>query len=242
MLSKQKIKYFGIIPARKGSKSIIRKNLKPILNKPLLQYTIEAAKSSKKLDYCILSSDDQDAIDLAIKNGIDAPFIRPSNLSDDNANSEEVVLHALQWFDKSHNESLKALVLLQPTTPFRTSEDIDNAIEKYENSGKDSLMSVCEVINHPSDCITINNNEEIEKVMPIQSPGNQRQNFKKVYFMDGSIYITSVKRFRKKLNLYDKNTSLHLIPAFHGIDIDEPFDLDLAKAIAFYSKNRRDLF
>ena len=235
-------RYFGIITARKGSKGIPRKNMQPILEKPMLQYTLEAARDSLRLDFCILSSDDHEAIKLAKKHHIEAPFVRPAKLSDDYATADLVVAHALEWYVGKFSKAPNTLVLLQPTSPFRTSTDIDEAIAEYEKNDKESLVSACEVINHPSDCITINFKGEIERVVPVAPNTAGRQGYKKVYFIDGGIYISNVERFRKKKKMFDEKSAVHLIPTSHGIDIDDSFDLDLARAMAYYSKNVKNIF
>ena len=96
-------KYFAIIPARKNSMGIPRKNLQTIGSKPMIQFTFEAALNSESIDYTILSSDDKKAIDLARQSGIDAPFIRKKNLSEDNSSTVDVIIDALKWFKIDFN-------------------------------------------------------------------------------------------------------------------------------------------
>ena len=231
-------KHFGIIPARRGSKGILRKNLQLIGNKPLLQFTLEAALGSQVLDFCILSSDDHDAIELSKKMGIDVPFIRPSYLSEDNSSSVDVVLHALEWYRNKFFEYPENIVLLQPTSPFRNSQDIDEAIREYEKTHKESLVSVCEVSQHPSECIMLTERGSIERIFLSRDETKAgRQGYKRVYFIDGGIYISSVNRFLKRGTLIDDQSGVYVIPKSHGIDIDDIFDLELARALFFYSEN-----
>ena len=138
------MKILGIIPARGGSKGLKRKNILPLGEKPLLQYTWESAKNSKLLTKVILSSEDQEIIEVAKGLGLEVPFKRPEHLAQDATTSLEVLKHALQYF-KEKGESFDAVCLLQPTTPFRESELIDKAIQKFISHSLDSLVSVREV-------------------------------------------------------------------------------------------------
>jgi len=231
-------KYFAIIPARKGSKGIKNKNLQNITDKPMIEFTFDAIQSSKQLDYAILSSDDPSAISLAKDMEIGAPFIRPEQLSLDDSKTIDVIIHALDWYKTEFFKYPDNIVLLQPTSPFRTGDDIDNAICKYEKIKANSLVSVTEVTQHPSDCITIDNQKKINRIFLNEnsiSPG--RQGYEKVYFIDGGIYISSTERFLKEKTLFDKESMIYEVKRSHAIDIDHPFDLELAKAMYSYKNN-----
>src|SRR5690606_8918158 len=129
MNQKPKTNILAIIPARGGSKGIPGKNMKLLGEKPLLQYTVEAARESSLLSRVILSSDDVDIINLAKSVGLDVPFVRPAHLATDSSGSLEVVQHALKEL-AGQGETYDAVCLLQPTTPFRESGSIDTAIHK----------------------------------------------------------------------------------------------------------------
>lgn len=232
-----KHKYFGIIPARGGSKGIRNKNIQLIGNKPMIQYTFEASKKSSKLDCIILSSDDKKIISLARRFNVKVPFTRPSYIAQDNTPSAKVITHALEWHKKEYQDLPENLVLLQPTSPFRTGEDIDNAIEKYENSQKDILISVCTVSQHPSECLSIKNNGELEFI----NLGNdlnmiRRQLYKKCYFIDGAIYICKTSKFLENETMFNSSSEIFILPKSHSIDVDDWFDLLIARAIKYYSE------
>ena len=231
--------FFAVIPARKGSKGIPNKNLQFIGGKPMLQYTLEAAKKSKEIDLVILSSDDQNAMRLAKKSGIDAPFMRPEQYARDASVTTDVIFHALAWYKESRNCYPNFVICLQPTSPFRTAQDIDDSVRMIKKSGVDSLISVCEVSQHPSDCICLDQEGMIEPVFkPDQSSESGRQRFRKVYFIEGGIYISNTNRLLEKHTFIDHNTKLHVINRSHAIDIDEPFDLELARAMEHYGRVR----
>jgi len=229
-------RYFGVITARAGSKGIPKKNMQLIGAKPMLQYTLEAALGCKSLNYSILTSDDLDAIALSKKVGVNAPFVRPHHLSQDNVPPEEAVLHSLDWYRSEFVGYPEAVVLLSPTTPFRTAKDIENAIKKFEQTEKESLISVSEVSQHPSDCITVKENRSIEIVLTRDGTKSGRQGYRQVYFIDGGVYISMVKRFLKEKTMFDSNSEIIILPQSHGLDIDEPFDLELARAMINYSR------
>lgn len=237
-------KYFAVIPARKNSKGIKHKNLQKIGQRPMLQYTLEAAKTSRFLDYIILSSDDPKAISLAHQSDIPAPFIRPDDLSLDDSKFADVFLHALEWYQGEFSGYPDNIVVLQPTSPFRTGTDIDNAVQQYEEGKADSLISVSEVTQHPSDCITLDNRGGIKRVQLEEDktkPG--RQGYQQVFFIDGGIYISSVRRFLKVKTMFDNHSSIHIVNRSHAIDVDHSFDLEIARAMhAYNNESDTELF
>jgi len=200
---KSKPNILAIIPARGGSKGIPGKNMNLLGGKPLLEYTVEAARESKLLSRVILSSDDHAIINLAKSIGLEVPFLRPAHLATDSSGSLEVVQHALAFFEEK-GETFDAVCLLQPTTPFRESGSIDAAIQQFVDSGYDSLVSVREVPEEynphwvfeadETGCLHIATGEkELIK---------RRQELPKAYFRDGSVYLTRTEVILKQYSLY----------------------------------------
>ena len=143
-------KILCIIPARKGSKRIKWKNIVPLAEKPLLEYTINCAINSKYIDRVVVSTDSYYIKDLAKKMGADTPFLRPKNLATDDAKTIDVLLHALKYCEEVEKEKYDYLVLLQNTSPLRKSWQVDDAIEKIVSSTLNSLISLSEVREHPT--------------------------------------------------------------------------------------------
>lgn len=141
-------KTLAIIPARGGSKGIPYKNIMNINGKPLIAYSIEAAKQSKYIDYILVSTDDDKIKEVSLQYGASVPFLRPEEISNDTAKSIDVVIHGINYLKES-GEEFDYVVLLQPTSPLRTSQDIDEAIEILIKNEKESLVSVCEVEENP---------------------------------------------------------------------------------------------
>ena len=127
--------YIGLIPARRGSKGILRKNLKKVLGKPLIEHTFNAIKDSNLLTKSFVSSDDEDILELAERFNVFS-FQRPSNISTDITSMSKVIDHFINKFLVKENFERTHIVLLQPTSPLRDGEDIDKAINIYSNSSK----------------------------------------------------------------------------------------------------------
>lgn len=229
------MKYFAVIPARGGSKGIKNKNMQLIGSKPMIQYTFETALNSKYLNLSILSSDDQKIISLAKELEINVPFIRPTHLAEDTSNTIDVMKHSLDWYKSDFGNFPENIVLLQPTSPFRNCFDLDQAIELFEKSQKGSLISACEVSQHPSECFIISEMGELNFIeLKNSSHISGRQCYNRAYFLDGAIYISKTDRFFKTNSFFDNNSAVFILPKNHAIDVDDIFDLTVARALEKY--------
>lgn len=228
--------YLGIVPARGGSKSIPKKNLIPLAGKPLLQYTFEEASKSKNLDWIIFTSDSLEMIELSLKfPKIKAPFVRPPELAGDSSTQVDVVLHSLSWLENNYSLFFNNILLLQPTSPFRTSEDIDCAIKEHKIKGSNRcLVGVSDVLQHPCEMIS----EEHPIKYAVEPKREGRQFFPTYKFINGAIYITPVSFFIKEKRFYPKyDFDLFHMSQKSGIDIDDFFQLKIAEGIASYDEN-----
>ena len=224
-------RYLGLIPARGGSKGIPRKNLVRLGDRSLIQYTIEAARQSRRLDRAVLSSDDAEIIALGLGLGVEAPFTRPAELATDAACTVDVVLHALEWLACQEAYVPDAVVLLQPTCPFRDGSDIDAAITAYQGSSRETLLSVSPVLQHPCEMVRVRG-ERLEPAVLHPSPGRAgRQAFPVYYFVDGAIYIATPRFLRARRLFHDETSAIHVIERSHGFDIDDREQLELARAL-----------
>ncbi len=232
----------AIIPARGGSKGIKNKNMQLIGEKPMIQYTFEAATASRKLDTTILTSDDRDIIAFAKKIGIHVPFVRPSSLAKDDTPIIEVIKHALEWHKNEYAYLPEYFIVLPPTSPFRNAADIDNAIEKIESSKKESLISICPVSQHPAECVALGDDGTLEFVR-IEGMDllHGRQQYKPCYFIDGAIYICKTSTFFEKYYdsgiIFDESSDILIMEKRHSIDINDWFDLHLARALFHYANH-----
>ena len=139
----------AVIPARGGSKRLPRKNCLLLQGKPLIVYSIEAAKESVYIDEVVVSTDDEEIASLARQAGASVPFLRPAELSTDEASSVDVVAHALNYYQVNEKKLFDYVVLLQPTSPLRTAAHINQALELLKEKKADAIVSVCEAEHSP---------------------------------------------------------------------------------------------
>ena len=228
MIGKQRV--VALIPARGGSKGIKNKNIVDICGKPLIAYTIEAARQSRYLDRIIVSTDSESIMQVAIKYGADVPFLRPKQLASDTASTLEVVLHLIEYLAKA-GDVYNTLMLLQPTSPLRSTEEIDGALEKYCNNGLKSLVSVSEVTDPPILMRYIVDKTHMENLLSGNST-IRRQDMEKIYRVNGSIYINNIKEIHNETSFKD-NEIPYIMKKEHSVDIDEYVDIERVK---FYLK------
>lgn len=220
----------AVIPARGGSKAIPNKNILPILGKPLLNYTIEAALESRHVTHCVVSTDSADIAEIASRAGALVPFLRSPDLSTDTALSLPVILHSLEFMERAKELNYDVVVMLQPTTPLRLSSDIDMALEKLFETNADSVISVSEVgAAHPLRMKRIVGNQLINYVDQGYEDMRPRQNLPPVYIRNGAIYAA------RRCTLLDQKTfsgtdcRAYEMPAERSINIDTPADLIIAE-------------
>lgn len=223
--------FLTIIPARAGSKRIPNKNMKLIGKKPMIQYTIEAAISSVGKSNILISSNDSKVIKLAKNLGLKIPFVRPKNLSTNKSSTSSVILHAIKWFKNKNKFLPNNILLLQPTSPFRTSIDIKKSIKKFVNSKKNTLVSASVPIQNPYDLIFKNKKGNYELLKKILGNSIYQKKKSKIYFIDGGIYISKTSQFIKSGNLIDESPEIYLTNQLSALDIDTPFDLKLARIL-----------
>ena len=221
----------GIIPARGGSKSVPKKNIKELDGKPLLQYTVEAANNAKLLSRVILSSDDDDIISVAKNLKVDVPFKRPSHLAEDASPTLPVIQHALQFF-QSQNIHFDAVCLLQATSPFKTGAFIDAAVKKFIESDCDALVSVQKVPAEYNPHWTFKANEEgfLNLTTNDEQIITRRQDLPTVYHRDGLIYITKTSVLLKQNSIYGNKIAYIESPEEGQINIDTMDDWHKAEA------------
>jgi CMP-N,N'-diacetyllegionaminic acid synthase len=224
------MRILGIIPARGGSKGVPGKNIKLLNGKPLLQYTVEIALESQYLTDVILSSDDTQIITVAESLGVQVPFIRPTALAEDKTPTIDVIIHALQWFEKQA-VFFDAVCLLQVTSPFRTVEFLNKAITKFMDSGCDSLVSVQKVPHeyNPHWTFEVNQDGNLKIATGESKIISRRQELPNTYHRDGSIYITKTEVILQQHTLYGKSTAfIESSPEFY-VNIDTLADWEKAE-------------
>ena len=230
------MKILGIIPARGGSKSIPRKNIKELGGKPLIAWTIEAAKASGVLDRAILTTDDDEIAEVGKRWGIEAPFMRPKELAEDKTPTLPVLQHAVRWLKENDGYNPDAVMLLQPTAPLRQLRHIQEAAEVFKNSGADSVVSVVEIPGHfsPYWAVIENGDGRAELFIgePIRKRIHRRQEFpKKTFSHNGVIYLfkTELLFNQEEPSLYGDHVRLYPMEQKYSANIDHPEDWELAE-------------
>lgn len=229
-------KVLGVITARSGSKGIPDKNIKPLLGKPLIAYTIEAALRSGVLDRLIVSSDDDGIIAVAKQFGGETPFVRPAELATDTTPHLPVMQHAVRWLQENEGYSPDYVMILSPASPLRQDFHIREAVQTLEKTGADSVLSVSKVPDHfnPRKVMFQNDAQMLKLVNgdPIYKRIARRQDLPTSYWSVGLIYLfkTSLLFDPVNPNFYGENTAPLLIDPLYAVDIDTPDDWGVAEA------------
>jgi CMP-N,N'-diacetyllegionaminic acid synthase len=214
----------GIIPARGGSKGIYRKNVKPFFGKPLIFWTINAALKAKSLDRFIVSTDDPEIASVSQSLGADVPFLRPPNLAQDNSAGIDSVLHALDMLP-----NYDWVVLLQPTSPFRSHEDIDSIFDFCKRKGAPAAISISEVDQHP---YWMSRMDQFDRLTPIFEVGLEakfRQDLPKVYALNGAIYLAQTNWLKEKKTFMSSETLGFIMSKEKSLDIDTQDDWEFGE-------------
>lgn len=212
----------ALIPARGNSKGIPGKNIINFVGLPLIAHTISAANLSHYIDAVVVSTDSLEIAAVAEEYGAEVPFLRPAHLAEDISKTIDAVIHALDEL-RFVGREFDIMVLLQPTQPLRTEEDIDGALELFASKNCWSLLSVCEVCDHPIFIRTIGSGGE---TIPLLDCGStiRRQDLPVYYKLNGAIYINAIEEMNESTSIND-NKIAYVMKKSHSVDIDEPVDL-----------------
>ena len=222
-------KFLAIIPARSGSKGIKDKNIKLLKNKPLMAYTIEAAKKSKVFDDIIVSTDSEKYKIIAEQYGAKVPFLRDISLSGDFSKTEDVIVDTITNLEKI-GKKYDYFVLLQPTSPLRNFKHIKESIDLILEENLNSVISVCEVDHSLQICNTLKENKSMYNFIS-KNNNTLRQNMEKYYRVNGAIYIMKIDEYLKNRTFYGEKSKAYIMERKFSVDIDEEIDFLLAEAI-----------
>ncbi len=231
------MKILGVITARGGSKSIPRKNIKELCGKPLIAYTIAAAKESGVFDRVILSTDDREIADVARRYGCEVPFMRPAELAQDTTPHLPVMQHAVSWLKEHEGYEPDFVAILQPTAPLRQAWHLREAAELLKKTGADSVVSMVEIPGHHSPYWAVKVDEQGLGTLllsgdPIRKRIPRRQSLPKAYAHSGAIYLfrTSLLFDPVEPNFYGDRVAAYIMEDKYNVNIDSPEDWDLAEA------------
>lgn len=229
------LKVLGVITARGGSKSVPRKNIRELGGKPLILWTIEAAKNSGIFDRIILSTDDAEIASVAKAHGVEVPFMRPAELAQDATPHLPVLQHAIKWLRENENYQPDFVSILQPTAPFRKPWHLKEAFELLQKTGADSVISVAEIPGHSNPMWALKIDEQglatlfvtgqaLRKRIP------RRQDLPKAYTNSGHLYIFKTDLlFDDEPNFYGDKVAAYVIEDKYCVNIDAPADWEEAE-------------
>lgn len=224
----------ALIPARGGSKRLPRKNIKLLVDKPLIAWSIEVAKACKYVDRVIVSTDDEEIKRISEQYGAEVPFLRPEYLSNDHASSFDVIKHAIDFLTLSRSNEL--IVLLQPTSPLRLASEIDAALEFFVQKNAKGVVSISETEHSPMWSNTLPEDGCMSDFIRPEVQGKRSQDLPKFFRLNGSIYIYETMTLLQQGKLFfDKNVYGFETSLKTAVDIDTELDFLIAEAIM---KNR----
>lgn len=221
----------AIIPARGGSKRLPGKNIKTLSDKPLIAWTIEAALGCTYLDEVMVTTDDRHIAEVSLKYGAHVPFIRPAVLASDTASSFDAIKHAIDFYRHEVGRNFDFVILLQPTSPLRDTQDISNALELLVKKNADAIISVCEADHSPRWMNVLPPDHSMVGFVHQDVKNKRSQDLETFYRLNGAIYICNVKILLKnKTWLLDDAIYAYPMSTEHSVDIDTLFDFVVANA------------
>ena len=224
-------KILAITLARGGSKSIYKKNIALLNGKPLIAYTIEAAKNSKLIDEYIVSTDDQEIADIAQKLGAKIPFLRPKELADDSSSSADAIVDAVKKYEKKLNIEFDYIIELMCTNPFKDGKLIDDVLRKlHSEEDADAVITVEQILDHhPSRVKKIENGFLKDFCIPEIYESRRQDLSPKAYVRNGNIYAMRRNLIIKNNLRYNSHSCKPFIADLKSINIDEPQDFIVAE-------------
>jgi len=217
----------AVIPARGGSKGLPGKNIRAVGGRPMIAWSMVAARGSRHIDRLVLSSEDEKIIAMARDLGCEAPFIRPAELATDEAAIEDALIHALGEVAEDYDY----MVLLQPTSPLRRAEDIDGAIEACHASGAPACISVCEAAKSPYWMFRLDDDRRMRRLLEWDGPRHRRQNLPPVVAPNGAVYVARVPWLTEHRSFIGPDTRAYTMPPERSLDIDTELDLLMVEAL-----------
>ena len=227
----------GLIPARGGSKGVPKKNIKSLMGKPLIEYTVNSGKESKYIDHLIVSTDSEEIANVCKNIPVDVPFIRPDYLASDTAKAIGVIKHAIEIMEKIDGVVYDLVVYLEPPNPLRIVEDIDKCIEMFDENQPDCVVSVQEANQFHPILMKQIEDDRLKPIWKDEPEGVPRQLYNPTAYMrNGAVYV-----FRKELIiddvLYGKDVMPYVMPIERSVCIDDMMDWYVAEA---WMKNKTD--
>ncbi|EIT6977192.1 acylneuraminate cytidylyltransferase family protein [Vibrio vulnificus] len=225
------MKILAITPARGGSKRLPGKNIKNLNGKPLIQWTIDAALAVPEIARVMVTTDCDEIADIAKQAGAEVPFIRPPELATDTSSSTDVIRHALDFY-RAQGEEFDFVLLLQPTSPIRSADDIRHAIEQLKAHTADAVVSVCPCDHSPLWANTLPDDRSMADFIRHEVSQLRSQDLPDYYRINGAIYLTKVSRFYQENSLFlSSNIFAYVMDNESSVDIDHELDFLIAETV-----------
>ena len=214
-----------MVPARAGSKRLPNKNKLVLGDKPLVSHSIDFAKHHHKIENVLVSTDDPEIQGIAVASGVMSPWLRPTSLSTDDSRIVDVLIHAINWYEVNFFPVF-GVVLLQPTSPFRSVELLERAFKLYETTNRSTVISVSSVSKPISWCFGIGSDGKVADGFEASNLEKSSQEFEKSYCPNGSVYIVSPELLKKSKSIFSDDTFAVVSQNdFERVDIDTHSDL-----------------
>ncbi|NQW22648.1 MAG: acylneuraminate cytidylyltransferase family protein [SAR202 cluster bacterium] len=221
----------ALITARGGSKGLPRKNVLPLAGKPVIAWTISAALQSPSLSRVVVSTDDEEIAQVSRDWGAEVPFMRSSELAQDDSPHMSVIIHAIRWLEAHQEVRPEYVMLLQPTSPLRTAEDIEAATQLAHEKLADSVVSVCLTHHHPYLTKKIAKDGTMADFMSNTESDLRRQVLPPAYILNGAIYLARREVLLNEQTFHPARTFPYVMPPERSLQIDDPWDLHLVNLI-----------
>jgi len=221
----------GLIPARGGSKGVKGKNIRPILGKPIISYAIECGLACPLIDHLVVSTDSEKIAEIAKQFGAEVPFIRPSELAQDDSPMMPVLEHALNACESLYEKNIRCIVLLDATSPLTTSHDIERAIKLYESGDYDAVISAVPARRNPYFNMVVRDNGYIRLVLETDKPVTRRQDCPPVYDLNNAIWIFSRRAILEKKSRIPEKSTIYIMDETRSVDVDSEIDLKVLEAL-----------
>jgi len=224
-------KLLAIIPARGGSKGLPGKNIKELCGKPLIAWSIEQAKSCSYIDRIVVSTDDREIAYVAKKYGAEVPFMRPAELANDTASTIDVIFYAINWLREYEDYRSEYILLLQPTSPLRSSEDIDGAICMLKDKNARAVVSVCETDHHPWWSNILPEDGNMKDFIRLDILNKRRQDLPVFYRVNGAMYLAETDCLHECKGFLGPDAFAYKMPKSRSVDIDSAIDFKLVSLL-----------
>ena len=221
-----------VIPARGGSKGLPGKNIKMLCGKPLIAYSIDVARAFADDNNICVSTDSEEIKQVVEQYGLKVPFLRPDYLATDTATSDDVLIHAVNYYREQYGRTFKKLILLQPTSPLRTKEDVEEAIRLY----RDDIDMVVSVMKSHAPAVLCQDDEQGYVQLTYNKKALGRQQLPDMYEFNGAVYVMSVDALLEKKMAGFTKIVKYVMSKEHSIDIDDIYDFLQVESILKYSK------